>query len=472
MSSAAPVVDRIRIIPRTDDFLDRNFGNSGEVFFDKESNSLRLYDGDFQGGFTVLTNQNLQNNLTDSGVAIVEYTVTVGTDPEGIESGNKYFINGVYKPKLNFVVGYTYIFNQNDQTNEYFPNPEGGANNQHPLNFSSDNLNGVLGGGTTYTLGVVYKLDGDIVDRQTYDDKFAGATQRSVQITVFSTTPTTLYYWCTYHTGMGNEVTTAQPGSGGGSASISVSDTAPESPSSGAIWYNSTSGVLYVYVEDADSQQWVQPTAPFPNITSILDLGISDGTNGQVLTTDGAGGFTFEDASDTDSWNDLLDKPTTIAGFGITDAQELLVSGTNIKTINGTSIMGAGNIVITGSGTTGSIEFSGTTIDSDDSSGIVFTPAVTMSSDLTVENGLFVNNDLVVSGAIQSEGSGIPEVFSDNEIFLTAGTRVIVNQGPLKMATFTTTERDLLSAQNGDIIYNTTTNKFQGYENGAWANLI
>ena len=134
--------------------------------------------------------------------------------------------------------------------------------------------------------------------------------------------------------------------------------------------------------------------------------------------------------------------------------------------------MGAGNIVITGSGTTGSIEFSGTTIDSDDSSGIVFTPAVTMSSDLTVENGLFVNNDLVVSGAIQSEGSGIPEVFSDNEIFLTAGTRVIVNQGPLKMATFTTTERDLLSAQNGDIIYNTTTNKFQGYENGAWANLI
>ena len=66
---------------------------------------------------------------------------------------------------------------------------------------------------------------------------------------------------------MGNEIATAAPGSGGGSASISVSDTAPESPSSGAIWYNSTSGVLYVYVQDDDSQQWVQPTAPFPNIT-------------------------------------------------------------------------------------------------------------------------------------------------------------------------------------------------------------
>ena len=36
----------------------------------------------------------------------------------------------------------------------------------------------------------------------------------------------------------------------------------------------------------------------------------------------------------------------------------------------------------------------------------------------------------------------------------------------------TTTQRDTLNAVNGMIIYNETTNKFQGYENGAWANLI
>ena len=29
-----------------------------------------------------------------------------------------------------------------------------------------------------------------------------------------------------------------------------------------------------------------------------------------------------------------------------------------------------------------------------------------------------------------------------------------------------------LTASNGMMVYNTTTNKFQGYENGAWANLI
>ena len=37
----------------------------------------------------------------------------------------------------------------------------------------------------------------------------------------------------------------------------------------------------------------------------------------------------------------------------------------------------------------------------------------------------------------------------------------------------TTAERDAIpNPTGGMIIYNTTDNKFQGYENGAWANLI
>lgn len=37
----------------------------------------------------------------------------------------------------------------------------------------------------------------------------------------------------------------------------------------------------------------------------------------------------------------------------------------------------------------------------------------------------------------------------------------------------TTAQRDSIqSPVNGQIIYNTTLNKFQGFENGAWANLI
>lgn len=40
------------------------------------------------------------------------------------------------------------------------------------------------------------------------------------------------------------------------------------------------------------------------------------------------------------------------------------------------------------------------------------------------------------------------------------------------LSRMTTAERNALTAVNGMLIYNVTDNKFQGYENGAWANLI
>lgn len=47
------------------------------------------------------------------------------------------------------------------------------------------------------------------------------------------------------------------------------------------------------------------------------------------------------------SWSKITSTPTTLSGYGITDAQVALVSGTNIKTINGVSVLGSGNISIT-----------------------------------------------------------------------------------------------------------------------------
>jgi hypothetical protein len=44
--------------------------------------------------------------------------------------------------------------------------------------------------------------------------------------------------------------------------------------------------------------------------------------------------------------------------------------------------------------------------------------------------------------------------------------------GFVQFGSLTTTQRDALTAANGMVIYNTSDNKFQGYENGSWANLI
>jgi hypothetical protein len=402
--SSAPIVDRIRIIPRPNDFLDRNVGSSGEVFFDSETSSLRLYSGKLAGGFEVLTDKSL------SGVATKTYDVTI-VGPQGSDVGNKYVLNGVYKPVLSFVIGYTYIFNQNDQTNVWFPNAEDTTNNQHPLNFSADNLNGEIGGGTVYTDKVVYKLDNKVVTKQGYWDGFERAVQRSVSITITDETPATLYYWCQNHLNMGNSITTADPGTGSGGGT-EIGDDAPSSPSNGDIWYNSANGRLYVYVADDDSEQWVQPSVPIP--TSLLDLGISDGSNGQVLTTDGSGNFTFQDG-----------------------------------------------------GSIGNFTLSNSNIDTDDSSGIVFTPAVTMNSDLTVENDLVIRNKVSATSFVNT-GIGTATIDSATRLDIFAPDGVVINLGALRLANFTDLQRDAYAASNGDMIYNTDDNNIQAYINGSW----
>jgi hypothetical protein len=50
------------------------------------------------------------------------------------------------------------------------------------------------------------------------------------------------------------------PGEGGGGASVTVSATAPTGAEIGDLWYDSTSGELFIYYNDGDSTQWVEVT--------------------------------------------------------------------------------------------------------------------------------------------------------------------------------------------------------------------
>jgi hypothetical protein len=48
----------------------------------------------------------------------------------------------------------------------------------------------------------------------------------------------------------------------------------------------------------------------------------------------------------------------------------------------------------------------------------------------------------------------------------------VVGGGTLRLPSLTTAQIANVTAANGDMIYNSSVNKFQGYENGAWANII
>ena len=46
-------IKNLRVIPREADFLNRKIGSSGEIFYDRDQNSLRLYDGNVLGGISL-----------------------------------------------------------------------------------------------------------------------------------------------------------------------------------------------------------------------------------------------------------------------------------------------------------------------------------------------------------------------------------------------------------------------------------
>jgi hypothetical protein len=123
----------------------------------------------------------------------------------------------------------------------------------------------------------------------------------------------------------------------------------------------------------------------------------------------------------------------------------------------------------TGGGQVGNFTLSSSVIDTDDSSQIVMTPSVRMSSDLTVDGNLTAQR--FTADSFESSGVGTPQIDSASSIELIAQDQVKITNSPLRLASFTTTQRDALTAGNGDTIYNTTTNKFQGYANGAWVDL-
>ena len=398
-----PIYDAVRIIPRDTDFLDRKSGSRGEIFFDKSANTLRLYDGTELGGIALaksdlsnVSNSDFRSKSVDARLSTVTYQVTI-TGPQSGDTGNKYNLNGVYRPILNFVVGYTYVFVQDNATNVYFPNANGTTINQHPLNFSADNLNGINGGGTSYLTDVQYFLDNVSVTQAVYNsNRFATATARQVRITVTNSTPALLYYWCWNHSAMGNYINAADPGSGSGRA-VSISATQPSLPTEGNLWLDSNTGILYVYFDDGDSEHWIQPSFAYPDTTNLATVSYVNSTVAALPGIAGLATTSFVNAAVSAGAFVLSVQADDSTSRSIPSGSTVQFTGAGGITTTSDS---AGNIIISPGNVIGNIVVNFNAINSIDSTAITIIPAVNFESDVVVGNDLvFVDGTRQVTSA-------------------------------------------------------------------------
>lgn len=266
----------------------------------------------------------------------------------------------------------------------------------------------------------------------------------------------------------------------GGSTSVTVGESLPVSPENGNLWLNTTNGALYVYIDDGDSEQWIQPSSPgfsgdyddltnkpatytaidgdpyidgeydfgsnrilYANVyNTVNDLPNASTYHGMFAHVHGTGKAYYAHAG---AWVELVAQGDTINSTIVADDSAILVNVTNstlstynleqVSATNGQALLWntsnnrwqPGDVAAG----TGSFTFTGTTLDTDDSSSITITPATVFESDITVQNDLFADSvevgKLTVTGEILSQGSGTPEIVSDNEINLVAGTTIVLN---------------------------------------------
>ena len=128
-------------------------------------------------------------------------------------------------------------------------------------------------------------------------------------------------------------------------------------------------------------------------------------------------------------------------------------------TIDSLTMSGSGNVTFTAATTLALNANTGGTIVVNDGSN---------NADFRVESDGNANMIFVDAGN-DKVGIGMNNPASTLDV---TGNVKISGANELLLGSMTTTQRNALTAANGMIIYNSTDNKFQGYENGSWANLI
>jgi len=206
----------------------------------------------------------------------------------------------------------------------------------------------------------------------------------------------------------------------------------------GKVSYAALQGAPTFLSEFTDDVGYLQTTDLDTTLAGLFDDGVP-------FTTDIVGSVFGDDSTLlVDGVNgkiigDVLNTEVTTTGLVATNAT---ITTTTATTINGPS---TGNLAID----------AGT-------SGIINIGAGASTTAVNIENA-------VIETFAQGTGLGIAEITASTDLQITAGNRVKIDGGvPFRFSSTTTANQLAIAAQEGDVIYNTTTSRLQMYQGGAW----
>jgi hypothetical protein len=256
---------------------------------------------------------------------------------------------------------------------------------------------------------------------------FAGASELSALSDVSTTAPSTgqVLKWD------GTEWAPAADSTSGGGAGIALTDisvTQDSASGNGTLAYNNVTGVITytppVLFDGAYASLTGAPTIP----TDITDLSITDGTSGQVLTTDGSGNFSFTTASGGGA--SALGGLTDVSSSTPSAGQVLKWSGTQWAPASDSTGAGGSGIDLTDISVTIAGAAGGGSLTYNNSTGVfLFTPADVSSfstfsgayADLSGKPTLFSGN--------YNDLTNIPASSNNMELSLTGGTTLNLVNG-------------------------------------------
>lgn len=484
-SNQAPVVDRIRIIPRPDDFLDRNVGSSGEVFFNKATNSLRVYSGAIAGGYELVTsdlanvtNDALLTKATTAGLAKTDLTNI--TDSDFLTKANQ---AGITAGSGGASIDVSATVPSSPSEGSIWLNSNTGALYVYITDVDGSQWIQPVVGVTTGGGG-----SGDT--NQNAFSNFAIAGQSTV--TAASTTDTV-----NFAAGSGMTITTSGDtitfastggGGGGGIALTDLSITTASANATPSLVYDDTTGVFTYTPPAIDNFITASSTDELTNktgnisqwtndanyLTSTVETDTLDSVTGRGATT--TNDITVGDITADAYINAGTGSPTFSSASSIT----LTAPDGVIMTDGGSSVeVDAGNVRL-GATLSQSPAISNVTGISLDTNG---TAQFSRNTSTFADGVIYTNKNGNVGEHIQIRRPGfggpqrvgaIGESTTGNQLGLFNQTSdEVAKTGALGIvfSSYTTTERNAATAVAGEVIFNTTAGKLQVYDGGNWLDL-